>query len=78
MNDKGRARLEQKYALILEFIDAFKAEFDGCAPTYTEIGEAAGIPSNSEVRRYLRALELAGEVRVIWGKSRMIMRQGNK
>lgn len=59
---------------IYEFIIAFKQNHDGISPSVSEIGEACGISSKSEVRRHLNSLVLFGMIEIDYGKgkSRMI------
>jgi hypothetical protein len=57
-----------KYQEIYAYIVAFKADHDGCAPSYREIKDACGLSNISMVDYYLNGMVKLG----------LIKRNGNK
>jgi DNA-binding MarR family transcriptional regulator len=55
-------KTSKKPQAILKFLIGYKLNHDGVAPSFTEIGEAVGITTNSVVSFHLTTLEEAGLV----------------
>lgn len=54
--------LSDKPKEVLDYIIAYKQDYDGVGPSMSEIGQATNIRSNSNVSFHLDTLEAAGEI----------------
>lgn len=61
---------------LLAFIQRFHAE-NGYMPTYREIGDACGLSSPSSVRYQMQHLATHGKIRLIQGRHRGIILEGD-